>query len=127
MWHGCTAWHVTPDLVSRRSYSHCSAQSSQAHVEVSQRALRADYSAYLKSIPAAASECSARYALEPSQIARLGLADAERARQLQPDEPAAHLCRAQALLLLEEYAAAEEALLYTLSLDAHSSQAQVCS
>jgi hypothetical protein len=91
-----------------------------------ERAHLADYSCYLRAIPAAASERSARYALEPQQIAKLGLADADRARQLASERPAAHLCRGQTLALLEDYGGAEDAFLLALSLDAECDQAKVC-
>ena len=85
----------------------------------------ADYASYLKSIPAAHSECAARFALEPQQLAKQGLTDADRVIVAQPENHQAHLCRAEALLILEEYASAEQALLLALSIDAECDRAQV--
>lgn len=83
------------------------------------------YSKYLQTIPSSTSEAAARFALEPQQIARLGLTDAERAIKLQPESPDSHHRKGVALLLLEDYAEAEKALLFTLSLDAEHSGAKV--
>lgn len=85
----------------------------------------ADYATYLKSIPAAHSECAARFALEPQQIAKQGLTDADRAVLAQPEHVQPHICRAEALLILEEYAAVEQALLLALSIDAECNHAKV--
>ena len=85
----------------------------------------ADYSAHLRSIPAAASECAAQFALEPQQLAELGLTDAKRAAELQAEQPEAFVRVARAQLALEDYGAAESAALHALSLDADSDGAQV--
>lgn len=87
--------------------------------------LHAEYATYLRSIPAEASECAARYALEPPQLAKLGLLDAERGLRLRPDVAEGHMCRADALIVLEDYEAAEDALVQALSYDASDGRARV--
>jgi Flp pilus assembly protein TadD len=81
--------------------------------------LRADYSKYLRSIPATVSECNAHFALEPQQLAKLGLSDASKALGLQPQAAEALTQTAWAHILLEDYSAAEAAALQALALDAN--------
>lgn len=85
----------------------------------------ADYSRHLRSIPAAASECAAQFALEPQQLAELGLTDAKRAAELQAERPEAFVRIAWAQLALEDYGAAERAALHAMSLDVDNEGAKV--
>ncbi|PRW58966.1 DNA excision repair ERCC-8-like isoform B [Chlorella sorokiniana] len=72
----------------------------------------------LRSVPASQSERRAIFAPDPTQLAALGLKDADAALALlpagAPDAPQAHLCRGRALALLERYREAEAA--YTAGL-----------
>jgi hypothetical protein len=112
---------------------------SSAHTEVSDQLYRnwttsregyeiqlhADYSKYLRSIPATVSECNAHFALEPQQLAKLGLADASKALELQPEATEAHTQSAWAHLLLENYSTAEAVARTALSLEANDLGAKV--
>eukprot|EP00892_Ulva_mutabilis_P010160 jgi/Ulvmu1/7516/UM037_0060.1 len=82
------------------------------------------YSNHLKSIPSATSETAARYAMDPHQLAKLGLADAERAGNMRPDAAEPHICKGYALQAIEEYIDAEAAYFAALSRDPSNIEAQ---
>ncbi|KAI7842161.1 hypothetical protein COHA_004184 [Chlorella ohadii] len=81
----------------------------------------------LRSVPASQSERRAIFAPDPTQLAALGLKDADAALALlpagAPDAPEGQLCRGRALSLLERYGEAEAA--YTAGLSEQPTHEQL--
>lgn len=63
--------------------------------------------------------------MDPHQLSKLGLADAERAAIMRPDAAAPHICKGNALQAIEEYIDAEAAFFAALSRDPSNKDAQV--
>lgn len=63
--------------------------------------------------------------MDPHQLSKLGLADAERAAIMQPDAAAPHICKGNALQAIEEYIDAEASYFAALSRDPSNVEAQV--
>lgn len=63
--------------------------------------------------------------MDPHHLAKLGLADAERAGIMRPDAAQPHICKGNALQAVEEYIDAEAAYFAALSRDPSNTEAQV--
>lgn len=63
--------------------------------------------------------------MDPHQLSKLGLADAERAAIMRPDAPEPHICKGNALQAIEEYIDAEAAFFAAMSRDPSNEDAQV--
>jgi tetratricopeptide (TPR) repeat protein len=74
--------------------------------------------------PASRSESSALYGLDPTHLAQLALADADKVVGARPLWPLAHARKARALFLLERYPEAEAAYLQGLGVDPEGKELQ---